>query len=103
MMEGYGLRLRDKDGKIIWDFSSMSYMMNMMGKWNKKNISEKTLPIIVDEKTVGYVDIIYYEPMMMSDLDFKFLYDISRYNVIATVIGIDYKYLCVKLYYKTVS
>ncbi len=53
MMEGYGLRLRDKDGKIIWDFSSMSYMMNMMGKWNKKNISEKTLPIIVDEKNSG--------------------------------------------------
>lgn len=44
MMEGYGLRLRDKDGKIIWDFSSMSYMMNMMGKWNKKNISEKLFP-----------------------------------------------------------
>ncbi|WP_031313924.1 ATP-binding protein [Caldanaerobacter subterraneus] len=88
MMEGYGLRLRDKDGKIIWDFSSMSYMMNMMGKWNKKNISEKTLPIIVDEKTVGYVDIIYYGPIMMSDLDFKFLCDISRYNVIATVIAI---------------
>lgn len=88
MMQGYGLRLRDRDGKTIWDFSSMSTMMDMMEISDRKNISQKTLPIIVDGKKVGYIDITYYEPMAMNKLDFDFLYDINRYNVIVTILAI---------------
>ncbi|WP_096233395.1 ATP-binding protein [Thermoanaerobacterium sp. RBIITD] len=85
MMKGYGLKVKDLNGKTILDFSSM---MNMMGLRNFSKTTTKTLPVVLDGKKVGYVDITYIGTMPMNELDFKFLYDINKYNIFITILAI---------------
>lgn len=92
-MGNYCLTLMDADKREIWgmnpnDIKANSHFM-MMNVGEKKGIyTSNTFPIVINGKTVGYVAIGQYSPIILSDEDINFKTSINQSIIMSVLLAI---------------
>lgn len=89
-MSNYCLTLLDADKNVIWgmDPNDIKSGMHMMGMLGKGVYTSKTFTINEDGKTVGYIMIGQYYPVLLSEQDINFKKSINLSIGISSLITI---------------
>lgn len=105
-MSNYCLTLLDADKKQIWGMDPKE-IINMNPSYFKNQSSGEykttVLPIIYNNKTVGYISIGQYQPLLLSEADINFKSSINRYIAVSVLITIAFCVLVSILFSKKFS
>ena len=92
-MSDYCLSLLDENGKVVWemdpnDIQHIEHIKNMKVEKKEGIYNTKTFNINVNEKTVGYVIIGDYSPLLLSAEDMNFKFQVNKSIVFSGTITI---------------